>query len=156
MSSREEMSAETDSRPVLPPAPAAVDPEKTNRALRELHRFHRRPVAALAADGQQRRAGALPGGAAADEELLPATLHALREIAPPEEPESEQEVLQLLAEAARRRLTPVRERFHSEARELVTRAQALIAADRRNRPESREPESVGGALGQLGSRFLDS
>ena len=142
MSSREEMSAETDSRPVLPPAPAAVDPEKTNRALRELHRFHRRPEA--------------PGEEEADEKLLPATLHALREIAPPEEPESEQEVLQLLAEAARRRLTPVRERFHSEARELVTRAQALIAADRRNRPESREPESVGGALGQLGSRFLDS
>ncbi len=142
MSSREEMSAETDSRPVLPPAPAAADPEKTNRALRELHRFHRRPEA--------------PGKEEADEELLPATLHALREIAAPEEPESEQEVLQLLAEAARRRLTPVRERFHSEARELVTRAQALIAADRRNRPESREVEAVGGALGQLGSRFLDS
>lgn len=70
-------------------------------------------------------------------------------------PRSDRAPLHLLAQVARRRLEPARAAFREEARALAVRARALIDADRHNLPESREAEAVGGALGQLGSRFLD-
>ncbi len=255
MSNREKMNDDAGSKPVLPPTPAAADPETTHRALRHLHRFHRDPQTAPEAIGG---GGPAEGGPA--EDLFPASLHGFREgasageypvfLGPPEAgdaasclslgsflqralaasgdeaetsladhlpaledhlrrrvaggaggpldarelveaagralvaelgeaadsrlataldallaavpaagrlwPQSDPAPLHLLAQAARRRLEPARSAFRDEARYLATRAQALLAADRQNLPESREAGTVGGALGKLGSRFLDS
>ncbi len=148
MPTREKMNAEADSRPVLPPSPPAADPATVHRALHGLHRFHRDPETGRQAIG---------------DDLFPASLLADRRAGGGGEspafagaPEADQATLHLLAQAARRRLEPARATFREEAQVLATRAQELIAADRQNRPESREAGVVGGALGKLGSQFLDS
>ncbi len=70
-------------------------------------------------------------------------------------PESEQAPLHLLMHAARCRLLPAHAALRDEVRALVAVAEALLAADRQKRPESRSSGSVGGSLGELGSRFVD-
>ncbi len=70
-------------------------------------------------------------------------------------PESRQAPLHLLMHAARCRWMPAHAALRDEVRALAAEAQALLAADRQKRPESRSSGSVDGSLGSLGSRFVD-
>ncbi len=87
-------------------------------------------------DGLDRLAAALPAAAS----LLPL---------------GEQTPLHLLMHAAGGLLSPARSAFREEVRALAAEAEALLAADRQRRPESRTSDTVGDSLGKLGSRFLD-
>ena len=68
---------------------------------------------------------------------------------------SDQTPLHLLMHAARSRLLPARAAFREELRALAAKAEALLAADRQRRPESRSSDALDGSLGELDSRFVD-
>ncbi len=136
---------QTRDLPLLPPqSPSAKG--STEDALGELRRFH------FASSPRESRA--LSG-------YLPALLHPAQvgrqQVAAEASrlPESEQAPLPLLMQAARDRWLPARAALRDEVRSLVAEAQALLAADRQKRPESRSSDSVDGSLGELGSRFVD-
>lgn len=150
-------------KPVLPPAGDGGD----RAALLELRRFHL----------------GLPGAAPESEDeapplpvdLVPALLHPLRDDpeagleSPPDGAPGEggeegaetppvasvEAVLRLLAGTVGERLDAARTAFRAEARRLATAVEAVLGADREKRPESREVGALGGAMGELGTRFVD-
>ncbi len=142
--------------PLLPPrSPAAKG--STEDALRDLRRFH------FPSSPEQRSAAkpAASPSTSVDTGLeaqgwagyVPAVAHAWRQ---GERPSGEDpSPLDLLMQAAKDRLLPARAAFRDQARSLVAEAQALLAADRQKRPESRSSGSIDDSLGELGSRFVD-
>lgn len=122
--------------PILPAPGGDADPE----ALRALRRFHLgRPGTATEP---------LPAG------LMPALFHGLRR--EPTATGGEKPPLALVAEAAAAHREPAREAFRAEAKELAAAVEAVLAADRAKRPESRGAEALGGAMGDFGARFVDA
>ncbi len=130
-------------KPVLPRAA-----EWTDRAgLQALRRFHLGlpPDPAAAPE-----AAPLPPG------LVPALLHPFRNAGGSEKAgEPAERPLLALARAAIERVRAAREGFRSEALTLAEAADALLATDRARRPESRQADALGGAMGELGARFVD-
>jgi ferredoxin len=96
---------------------------------------------------------------AGDSEVLQSSLDAFMDAVPDGArfvPWSEHAPLTLLEQAARSRLRPRRAAFAAEVKRLVGELRALLEVDRRKRPESREAGSLDGAMGDSGSRYIDT
>ncbi len=132
---------------------------RLERAVRETVRGASAPVDAGAAitEAGERMALelALPAG---DAEQLREGLRALAANLPEGSllvPYGASAPMHLLRRALDARLLPARESFAMEARHLAGELRNLLEVDRRKRPEERNADAVGGAVGAVGSRFLD-